>query len=82
MQENRKEAFKKKIQKKIILYKEKEITLKQGRIHDNISHVRVGRGKDAVYLAFRCDFAQRDGPTNRPTDRVTHKKKINNVLIF
>ena len=42
---------------------------KQGRIHDSISRVRVGRGFDAVKIAFRQKFQQRDHPTIRPTDR-------------
>ena len=43
--------------------------IKQGRIHDSISRVRVGRGFDAVYIAFRQKFQQRDRRTNQRTDR-------------
>ena len=31
-------------------------TMKQGRIHDSIRRVRVGRGSDAVKIAFRQKF--------------------------
>ena len=40
---------------------------KKGRIHDTISHVRVGRGSEAVNTAFRRKFQQRDGPMTGST---------------
>ena len=48
----------------------KGVNKKQGRIHD-IGRVQVGRGSDAVSIDFHRKFQQRDGPTNRPTDRRT-----------
>ena len=42
---------------------------KQGRIPDNVSRVQLGRGSDAVQIAFLWDFAHRDGQTNGATNR-------------
>ena len=48
------------------------VLMEQVDIHDSISRVRVGRGSDAVLVAFQRDFAQRnDRPTNRVTDTHT-----------
>ena len=46
--------------------------LEQGSKHDSISHVRVGRGGDAVYRAFWQKFRPTAGRTDRLSD-VTKK---------
>ena len=48
-----------------------DLERKQGRTHDSISRVRVGRGSDGVEIAFGLKFQQRDGRTNQPTDGPT-----------
>ena len=42
---------------------------KEGRLHDSISRVWVGRGNDAVLVAFRQKFQQHDRRTNGRTDQ-------------
>ena len=46
---------------------------RRDRIHDSTSCVRVGRGSDAILIAFRRKFHQRYGRTNRRTDRVPYR---------
>ena len=47
---------------------------KQGRIHNSISHIQVGRGIDASLITFRLDFPLQDGPTDGPTDQLTNRR--------
>ena len=51
---------------------------KQGHIHNSISHIRVGRGSNAVQIGFWQKFEQRDRHINQLTDRL----KINAKLLL
>ena len=53
----------------------------QGRIHDSISRVRMGRGFDAVWIASPQKLQQRDRRTDGPAGRVAYsdKKHINAI---
>ena len=42
--------------------------IKQGRIHDSISLVQVGKGSDVVYIAFWQKIEQHDGPMDGLTE--------------
>ena len=51
--------------------------LKQGHIHDSISRVHLGRGSNAVQIAFQRKFQLH--PTNK-MDRLTKRGHIHNII--